>query len=617
MANTPTTRGRYQKQATGDNFNSWGTELNAGVVDMVDESIHGVETITVNGDATLTSNNYISDQARNRVFRLVPGAVAAPFTVTLPATEDWHIVDNATAYDCTLTPSGGTGAVIPAGRACKWYTNGTIAYAIDPVATATAATAASATAAAGSATAAANSATAAANSATASANSATASATSATSSATSATSAASSASQAAASAAGVNLPAVTAADAGKALTVNSAGSGYVVASGASLTDARTMWVEIAKLKGTFAGLAAGIVDDYKDQTGINTGSSVNAAYDSANNLYANRSVDTYTTALFHLDGTNGSTTFTEEKGKTVTNTGSVTVSTAQSKFGGASGLFGSGKYLSVPNSADLNMGTGNFTIEAFIYPTAVGPSYIFQKDGQSGVNFEQYQLMMDASRQLVAVVSNAAASGAATTLTSAATVTLNTWSHVALERLGNVFTVYLNGVSVATATVSIDLTSTNLPLRIGTDRTLASSFTGHIDEIRISKGTARYGGAFTPPTAAFDLFSSTPAVMDLRSATFTAAAVPTTASLFLEVKPTTGTITANTNLLGKISRDGGTTETLLTLIKTGTLSDGTQLFEANAADISGQPSGTSMRYRAQTVGTADGVEVRAAVFQWG
>jgi hypothetical protein len=132
MSNTPTTRGRYQKQATGDNFNSWGTELNAGVVDMVDEAVHGVETITINGDATLTSNNYTSDQARNRVFRLVIGSATAAFTLTLPAAEDWHFVDNTTAYDATIKPAGGTGAVVRAGMAATVYTNGTVVYAPDP-----------------------------------------------------------------------------------------------------------------------------------------------------------------------------------------------------------------------------------------------------------------------------------------------------------------------------------------------------------------------------------------------------------------------------------------------------------------------------------------------------
>jgi hypothetical protein len=132
MANTPTTRGRYQKQATGDNFGSWGVEQNAGTIDMIDEAVHGVEPITINGDATLTSTNYVSDQARNRVFRLVIGSATAAFTLTLPAVEDWHFVDNTTAYDATIKPASGTGAVVRAGRKAWVYTDGSVLYVNDP-----------------------------------------------------------------------------------------------------------------------------------------------------------------------------------------------------------------------------------------------------------------------------------------------------------------------------------------------------------------------------------------------------------------------------------------------------------------------------------------------------
>src|SRR3972149_9214360 len=64
-------------------------------------------------------------------------------------------------------------------------------------------------------------------------------------------------------------------------------------------------------------------------------------------------IDSYTKLLLHMDGANGSTTFTDEMGQAVTANGNAQISTAQSKFGGASGLFdGTGDYLSVPASAD-------------------------------------------------------------------------------------------------------------------------------------------------------------------------------------------------------------------------------------------------------------------------
>lgn len=71
------------------------------------------------------------------------------------------------------------------------------------------------------------------------------------------------------------------------------------------------------------------------------------------------------TSLIHLNGTNGSTTFTDVKGNTITPTGNAQISTAQSVFEGSSAYFdGVGDYLSVSNASGfMNFGTGNFTIE--------------------------------------------------------------------------------------------------------------------------------------------------------------------------------------------------------------------------------------------------------------
>ena len=71
--------------------------------------------------------------------------------------------------------------------------------------------------------------------------------------------------------------------------------------------------------------------------------------------------------LIHGNGTNGSTVITDQKGKTVTANGNAQISTAQSKFGGASAYFdGTGDYLSVASSADFGFGTGDFTIECWV-----------------------------------------------------------------------------------------------------------------------------------------------------------------------------------------------------------------------------------------------------------
>ena len=74
-------------------------------------------------------------------------------------------------------------------------------------------------------------------------------------------------------------------------------------------------------------------------------------------------------ALLHLDGANGSATFTDQKGHTFTAGGSATLSTAQQKFGSASlVLNGSTQYITSATSADWEMGSGDFTIEMWVRP---------------------------------------------------------------------------------------------------------------------------------------------------------------------------------------------------------------------------------------------------------
>ena len=87
-------------------------------------------------------------------------------------------------------------------------------------------------------------------------------------------------------------------------------------------------------------------------------------------------------------------------------------------------------------------------------------------------------------------------------LVGTTSLTINTWTHVAVARNGTTLTSYINGVQDVTATNSDNL-SDNQPIGIGVQPyTTAYYFTGYIDEVRITKA-ARYTSAFTPPALAF------------------------------------------------------------------------------------------------------------------
>ena len=203
--------------------------------------------------------------------------------------------------------------------------------------------------------------------------------------------------------------------------------------------------------------------------------------------------------LLHGDGTNGSTTIVDSSSssKTVTAFGNAQISTAQSKFGGSSIAFdGSDDYLTGPsNDADFNFGTGDFTIEAFAYPVEprTGTIFCYRSNNSDGV------IVIQNIGQWFAKVGY--------TSVAAGTVTVNSFSHIAAVRASGVLTLYVNGTSVGSNSNATDniTGSASHVVRIGapSESTSSLQWNGYIDDLRITKGVARYTANFTPPTAPF------------------------------------------------------------------------------------------------------------------
>ena len=84
MPSSATSRGRLEKQGSGENSNTWGHIKLNGVLDLLDEQIDGVETIALTVSPTvLSTTNYASDQQRNKAYRFTG---TGAFTVNVPAT---------------------------------------------------------------------------------------------------------------------------------------------------------------------------------------------------------------------------------------------------------------------------------------------------------------------------------------------------------------------------------------------------------------------------------------------------------------------------------------------------------------------------------------------------
>jgi hypothetical protein len=207
----------------------------------------------------------------------------------------------------------------------------------------------------------------------------------------------------------------------------------------------------------------------------------------------------------HCDGADGATTFIDVKGHTITANGNAQVDTAQSKFGGASALFdGTGDYLSSPNSADFAFGSGDFTVELWARFSAQTAHQGLISFGWTSGGYGPWLLFYNQSLNQILFYSSS--NGTSWDISSAVilnTPALNTWYHLAVAREGNSIRLFTDGVLAATVTTSATLVATGGTLNIGGDSAGAFSFNGHLDDIRITKGVARYTVNFTPPSAEF------------------------------------------------------------------------------------------------------------------
>ena len=178
--------------------------------------------------------------------------------------------------------------------------------------------------------------------------------------------------------------------------------------------------------------------------------------------------------------------------------GNAQVSTTQSKFGGSSMYFDGSSYLNQPSSQNFALG-GDFTVEAWVYLTAnmSGTNAGYLTDFRSGStsNFALGFIGASGVTKMYAYIGSTPAETTGTT-----TVTLNTWNHVAFVRSGSTVTMYLNGTSNGTLSASYAQGATNAV--ICARYTGATEYiTGYIDDLRITKGYARYTSNFTAPTA--------------------------------------------------------------------------------------------------------------------
>jgi len=189
--------------------------------------------------------------------------------------------------------------------------------------------------------------------------------------------------------------------------------------------------------------------------------------------------------------------------KDVTCVANAQIDTAQKELGTGSILLdGTGDYLSLLNSADFNFGSGNFTVD-FLWRTVDGSSAQFVMAHSGGSPNLEWDIYYSGTLLYFQYSTNGTSWNS---LLVSWTASNNIWYHIAIVRNGNDLKFFIEGTQVGTTqdVTGVTLYSANAPLWIGGIYPDITAISCWYDEIRISKGIARWTSDFTPKTVEYD-----------------------------------------------------------------------------------------------------------------
>jgi hypothetical protein len=180
---------------------------------------------------------------------------------------------------------------------------------------------------------------------------------------------------------------------------------------------------------------------------------------------------------------------------------------AAATYGGSGYFNGSTDILTVASNAAFGFGTGDFTVEFWIYPLVTANSWSIYH----GTATNAFIINTTTSGQVTA-----RSYGVADLLTTTATLAVNAWTHLAVTRSGTTLTIWLNGVSSGTVTNSTNFATTGL--YIGRADSVTAYLNGYMSNLRVVKGTAAYTAAFTPPSAPVTAIANTSLLINFTNA---------------------------------------------------------------------------------------------------
>ena len=226
-----------------------------------------------------------------------------------------------------------------------------------------------------------------------------------------------------------------------------------------------------------------------------------------------------------------------------TTTGSPSITTSGS---GSISFNGSTQYVGYPAISNYNLGSGNFTVELFFYPTGSQSNGVVLASQAINIYYPPWMFYFAASNTLQFYSSSNGSSFDVASGATIGTYTPNAWNHAVICRSGASIRCYLNGVLGSTTTTSATLVNATTPLFLamrapGVD----PYFNGYITNFRLVKGTALYtDSSLTVPTAPLTAVTNTQLLVSAVSGSYlvdsssnAAIATPTGSSPWNQLSP--------------------------------------------------------------------------------
>lgn len=359
------------------------------------------------------------------------------------------------------------------------------------------------------------------------------------------------------------------------------------------------------------------IDEYEDESGIDTVNSIYENYDSLEDLYEpekeSGGIDSDTKLMLHCDGNDGSTNYTDDSPSehTIVAKGNVQIDTAQKKWGTASSLHQANHdWLEIADSSDWDLLASNaddWTIDFWIKLSDTSSmQYFIQQYG--GAPGDIWRITHTDGSGLQFYSLNG---GAGLIITDfGGEINDNDWHHVALCKVADKYGIYLDGIQVCWKQSSAIKNYTGT-LQIGNNNGAGAQLKGWIDEIHIQHSNFFNANPNSGKTDTIDIptgaYSETGIVYNMiliSNSAFAQSGSNLNNGRIVIFEEDVDSITLNTDIKAYISRDGGTTYSEITLNNEGKYS-GDKRILSGTVDISGQPAGTDMKYKITTHNNKD------------